>query len=101
MKNITKILGAGALVLAGLTGCVKSQMEVQEPQIRVQEQTKIIQASYNEFNNFKTIMLTDYSGGNPDITTLDMDGDGDIDIIAAYRGRIFLFENKIPQKNKK
>ena len=73
-----------------LGGCTEEEVENQ----RKEEVSKI------EINSFGYVPNS-YSGTKSDnsITSADMDGDGDTDIVIVNSGGIFVYENKIPQKN--
>lgn len=89
-----------ALGLAySLNGCEKaadnktaSKEEISTPS---EVQTKF-------FSEFGLVQTNSYSTNDlTQIRTGDFDGDGDLDFIIGHKyGGIFIFENKIPQKNR-
>jgi len=112
MKNIVKkiIFGTGLISLLTLVACDSEiNSEITTKQLdntkEFDRARQVKERAYShEFTTFDIIRSYLYSDGliPPNIKTADMDGDGDLDIVVSYRnGMIDIFENKIPQKNKK
>ena len=61
---------------------------------------KVFSAEY-QFSRFDDVSYTGSGGSIYSLTSADLDGDGDIDIvIGTTSAGVFLYENKMPQKNK-
>ncbi|MEK6933688.1 MAG: hypothetical protein AABW75_02310 [Nanoarchaeota archaeon] len=87
MKDISLLVAKlilGASILGTLTGC----------------ENKVTQSNLKyQFSRFDDVFYTGSSINS--LTSADLDGDGDIDIvIGTTSARVFLYENKMPQKNK-
>jgi len=95
------LVGAMAVVTyVGLGEGVKDQQT--QPVVEAQEPQQKNEKPY--FDDFGVVAKPDtiYRQINIDIRTLDMDGDGDLDIILADKpsGIVEILENRIPQKKK-
>ena len=95
-KKLTVLLLAGAI---GLVGCDKgnenySANKPAEPA----KPTNVYQfQGYGDIGNINDGLYRDVT----QIETADLDGDGDLDLIVETEtGRIILYENKMPQKEK-
>ncbi len=81
-KKLALASGLSALLLAGCNYRDQSEEEV-----------------YN-FTNFGDINASIENSSVSALVVGDMDGDGDLDIVRSTRASIYIYENKIPQKNK-
>jgi hypothetical protein len=86
LKNLTNYVASSILglsLLGALTGC----------ESRVEQSTQRYQ-----FERFDDV----FSSGNTihSLASADLDGDGDMDIVIGTPSRVYLYENKMPQKSK-
>lgn len=100
-KTLRNILGIGLPVLLFVGACKKDKISYHNQyQINQVEETKDIYR-FDKFGEIKIPYDIE------EIKIADMDGDGDMDILLHNRSlgkayeQIIIYENKIPQNNKK
>jgi hypothetical protein len=101
-KTIEAIVLIGAL---GLAGCESKSGHLYKAQQNATPTTVSVDNNapaytFNDFGHLRTPKQK-YGLDDASITSADFDGDGDMDIaIVRSSGAMFIYENKMPQKNK-